>query len=876
MGLVLLVAVFPTTAHALTVVYLALQGDGTASVSLDGKVAYLADGGRAGERGIKSALVQGVPVAKYLEDNGVKTVIVSCSHPHADHMDGLKDLIAQGALSKFELHFVDAFTPGEYSKTLAALHEKVTGKSANYVNAIGVNAFKNLPKGESLTASNYVYDAATVGGTDHDSAMIMQYDFGAGKDRQRVVDFDDASTRLVEHWAAHNEVVHTLVVPHHGSSNNKLTAILDKKEKFGLKRVIFTANRFNRYGHPEPKVLLEFIQKLGPESVFITDSEIGRNVAIGSDGTVMVTDPQEARDRLSEYLASREKVYEARLMNLVDLAAQDSPGVLSMKFNAATAQQDLAEHLKGSKALSEKQRSAAIKTTEALQALREARAIVDRVPAHPNPLAHMLTAGLHSRALQDAENRKKKPAVVAPAAPMEGGGFPEPPPERPTPRDGSPLGGGGPSGRGDGSAEFSRETMGSIHDMEQRHPSVGEGSSPAARRSAMFRTTLASPRIRFGGVVIGNSATGPVPETLEFLVLRDADLFEATPTVPAQRGDEVIVLRIGFQNGEYADYAEFSEQELWAALNFVQPGEMVRNRLSEHGLPELPQGTQVGLVGLTGKSLWAEYFPNSASWEFAVNPAIVHSRIALDAMRLDMALSVARQLDREGISLPAMQNVDLKSLNHSTYQWHDRPAFIHVANRRIMVRPFREAGSCLMSVRLIRDHDDNPPRYPSWFDAEASHESVRREAARLANGPWGSERFIAQLWDEIDRIERQALEFNMPHASLESMCKNFDALVRIDRFARLVAVLHWYKDTTGKELPMPAFLANYTDRHFLEPTVLRRTVFPHPLPTVAWRAFASFAVVYALAVWLLTSMAGIVMLLDAGLQRWRRGNADPN
>jgi hypothetical protein len=94
--------------YALEVNYLAISGDGTASVVVDDSsaVAFITDGGRRGDQGIQGATINGQPVLEYLSGK-VKQLVIACSHPHSDHLDGLKDLIKDQRILDFDVVFID-------------------------------------------------------------------------------------------------------------------------------------------------------------------------------------------------------------------------------------------------------------------------------------------------------------------------------------------------------------------------------------------------------------------------------------------------------------------------------------------------------------------------------------------------------------------------------------------------------------------------------------------------------------------------------------------------------------------------------------------------------------------------------------------------
>jgi beta-lactamase superfamily II metal-dependent hydrolase len=80
-------------ASAQTARYLALRGEGTASVLVDEAVhtAYITDGGHTGKAGIQGANIGRQSVLEYLLGKGVTRLVITCSHPHADHLGADSD-----------------------------------------------------------------------------------------------------------------------------------------------------------------------------------------------------------------------------------------------------------------------------------------------------------------------------------------------------------------------------------------------------------------------------------------------------------------------------------------------------------------------------------------------------------------------------------------------------------------------------------------------------------------------------------------------------------------------------------------------------------------------------------------------------------------
>ena len=184
-GFVLALAV-GQTARSQEARYLSLKGPGTASVFwAEGfKTAYITDSGRyvgAADPELKLSAEDATynqGVLAFLRKKGVDNLVITCSHPHADHMDGLKQMIEKDPkIFEFEtIYFVDSDHPKDDKKGVTGLEEvfktardklkppkspKVVERiSATKKDAFGIIAENlKIQKDEApLLVSNFEYD----------------------------------------------------------------------------------------------------------------------------------------------------------------------------------------------------------------------------------------------------------------------------------------------------------------------------------------------------------------------------------------------------------------------------------------------------------------------------------------------------------------------------------------------------------------------------------------------------------------------------------------------------------------------------------------------------------------------------------------------
>jgi glyoxylase-like metal-dependent hydrolase (beta-lactamase superfamily II) len=285
--------------------FLELRGPGTAIVAFDepNKTAYITDGGKSGDRGIEGATIDGHDLLDALLRRNVERLVITCSHPHSDHLDGLLELVRDPRMGDprlREVHFVDSDIPAE-SRLFDAYQKswppgQIAGRVAAYHSARGVDALNALAGPESrVVARNFQYDPPEGDAHPHGQCVISMTELRRGTNQDRVVDFDDANDVLVQRWAdwakadAAARRPGVIVVPHHGSAHSDLGPLLDKSIR--PRSAVVTVNPDNQYRHPGPKTLLALLQALGPENVHFT----GRSANIKVDERGIAPRPDTTR-----------------------------------------------------------------------------------------------------------------------------------------------------------------------------------------------------------------------------------------------------------------------------------------------------------------------------------------------------------------------------------------------------------------------------------------------------------------------------------------------------------------------------------------------------------------------------------------------------
>lgn len=775
---------------------LALQGDGSATVVLDdgSSTAFIHDGGRAETKGVAGATIEGRPVLTFLLEKGITNLVISCSHPHEDHMGGLKTLIQSPEIKQFgQLYFVDAIGPGAKTKSgkqilpLRKIYEARWGNapppaihSASARNADGF-AGLNVPV-KDVRARTFKYDPADVGTEIHDSSVILEYEVKDGSGATRtIVDFDDASTALVDHWTNSQSPrkIDAILMSHHGSRHNDMTSVLNHAQKrFGLTDVIFTANKANRFRHPTPEALEMAIKAVGPDHVHITGSSQGDAVEIGATGELVRSTPGRARSRLEAFVATRvaENEYAIR--------------------HSQSAAQALKLHDD-------------LKAMERIQVSLQSASGRDRRHANGVTDYLILMAGVTADQSFDDSG--------GPGA-GGGGGRPGGPSGPDSTRGSGSPGGGGPGPNEPSGNRGPGRPSGNHPGGNVGRPSARYGSGGSTTRYANYRS-VSRPGLgllRFGGIVIGEKPKGPP--------------IRAVALVPGEKS-ETASIEIETTGDERAVFGPVSATELWVAYNYVKPSEGLKARYP--GIEIEPDAG--GLVGKVDEA--------GTKWKFALHPAIADTALAGDAMRVDMAVFAATSDPEDELPDVVEKLPWTKIDDYLTYQWFDAPAEIVLGGGQVSIRAVADRRPCIMRLRLIQEPNeaqllgsikvgDRDPELvrlvnqrkeglARLFGERPSDEHLKiirelerdalkekRAVARELRGMSGHKdvsRDDRVVLEEIalERIAQKA-EFPSKVVSADvtgALCEGLPFLQRIDRVAKLVALFHLYLDTSGKDLP---------------------------------------------------------------------------
>jgi hypothetical protein len=659
----------PLAAQNAFVLHLGREGNATVMVAAQDRVAFITDGGRR-TGGITDAAVDGQHILDLLRDNNIETLVITCSHPHADHLEGLVALVTHRdfpTLPLQRLFFVDAgleMTPNDarslyqryrahwnepqQQKDLAARKLKPPPVPAR-IDATNKDAFADIRRlCRTVSVENLEYQPQAQAG-DHGRAVLVTYTLGTGANARRLTDFDDADDHLVQEWfrwAKQDPKARrpfAMIMPHHGT-RPQLTdprPLMDPDVR--PEYVIFSVNQGNRYLHPDPETVALCLERLGAEHVLFTTDP--RNIEITPAGL-------------------------QRNNNVVPLV---------QFMEALRFQRD--EILATTDALRDKAMAEQLTVREKISLKRNQRwlgwwAHVERrwvrgLDEGPGP------GGQSPWPVGDSPPRPDLPPGGLAVVPDWRPPTPPPPPELP---------------RNTGSfRRMIAANHAALRRFEILHPAIGGPAGSPIQRMRLFR-----PRV--GGVAFGNTFDpgGLTVLKAELVMERDADGADH----PALR------IKVRDKTGKVAEalYRDFTPTDLWVAGRFVSPPDSMKQWY------QLRDG-ETALAGINENM--------GDHWKFNLHPAIANTPLARETMRLDMVLAHPKR--------PAVLG---KVPPFKTYQWYDAPAKIGMKDGRIRVEAASGPPDFLLRNRLwvakTPEWAKGMPNLGKAFDEELNKRLTKR------------------------------------------------------------------------------------------------------------------------------------------------------
>jgi hypothetical protein len=807
-----LLLLWSTSAVAQQSYYLFLQGKGTAclTISRNTRTAYITDGGDRGRAGIQEATIDGKKVLEMLrEHNEFDYLVIACSHPDSDHMAGLVNMVKTDPLMlEFKkVFFVDSGFDKEGSgpgESLADIYDRRPGRPEGQVErmpAKGVDAYQSvgalIPKpkpGEPPNADvhNFVYEikdhTAAEQRDPHGHSILHHYTLREGAQKSTVADLDDANDALVAKWVAWvkqdpaGRRPDYLVLPHHGSSYTDITPLMapDVRPKVGC---IISVNPNNQYRHPGARNLLVAFAVVGRQNVHITGD--GENIVITPKGLPSITDP-ETFQRYHDKFVYRQIALNDREIAMLEerlaagTSAEEAAMIKDRVADLQAARSDLLE-VKNALRTSDWTPNAALLARLDKPAPQEPPSPEDDPGRAPRPRKPMGPGPSEGRPVLVADrDETRDPLTDRPNRRADT-------PETGTPQDNGPTPPVSPStgpvasreGSGKSTAEKGSQGTGAEKSSGRESSSIRrrEDSGQLTGRIDEFRTRSSTESVAHADTKRSNprtttTANGDNVGNFRALQQRLSDelaMVRPAETTVSPRASELarsqIIRPSGAAGGRFLKAvrlkpvfggiilgntasddspspldAKFQVKRQFATLEVTVDGPEGRKEVhfEEMTMTELwcayrfvrPDATMQSRFGSKPGECGLVGI-NTAfeiGWTFGIHPAIADTVLARDGMRLDMVLSLG-----DKALLDAQPGWD-------NYQWFDDRAVIRPVHGNLHIEAATEPKHVLMRLRL-----------------------------------WGREADLGLV----------------AGTEIEKLYSKFDALTRIDRFARAVAVLNW-------------------------------------------------------------------------------------
>jgi len=191
-------------------------------------------------------------LAPFLWNRGIRRLdLVILSHPHPDHMNGLKYILSTFAVSRVWTHGQDSGLPG-YEEFLRIMEERKIGRTIvsgdDAPTSLGDAGLSVLhPKSSYWSREKKAYAAENdralvIRIAFHNRVMLFAGDIGRGAEQELVRSKTDLKCDILK-------------VPHHGSKSSSSDAFVSAaKPEFG----VITVGQGNPYHHPADEVVARY------------------------------------------------------------------------------------------------------------------------------------------------------------------------------------------------------------------------------------------------------------------------------------------------------------------------------------------------------------------------------------------------------------------------------------------------------------------------------------------------------------------------------------------------------------------------------------------------------------------------------------------
>jgi len=256
LGLILALLSSPLATQQLEIHFLNV-GQGDAAIVQEGDHTAIIDAGPSG-------------ISAFLTTLHIDTIdLVIASHPHADHIGGMPELL-QSHVVRFYLDNGIPHTTGIYRRTLDA----VRASGAQYLNATSRTI--------TLGAAQLHVIAPPPNTTINNGSVAILIEYG----QFRALFTGDSEQDELRYWLASGAIPHVnvLKVAHHGSPNGTSANWIAATRPLAA---VVSVGAGNSYGHPSPFVIAAW-ENAGAR-VYRTDRDGTVFVVANEDGSFVIT-----------------------------------------------------------------------------------------------------------------------------------------------------------------------------------------------------------------------------------------------------------------------------------------------------------------------------------------------------------------------------------------------------------------------------------------------------------------------------------------------------------------------------------------------------------------------------------------------------------
>lgn len=278
------------------------------------------------------------------------------------------------------------------------------------------------------------------------------------------------------------------------------------------------------------------------------------------------------------------------------------------------------------------------------------------------------------------------------------------------------------------------------------------------KRSDNFQEII-NGKIVFGGIIFGNktSINSPICKDLSFI--KEGDQWKISVSVETKSGVQTAV------------YENFNPEDLWAAYHIVRPTAQMKK---EYGL----WNQECSLMHMEG----------GAAGRVAAHPALLTTPIGLRLITLEaISGDLAFRKEKKETGVDKLSDLGL--------QWFDAPSKILIEDGKLKVVADDNPDLPLLRFRLLQRTPSRRFANPSYLKSYYKHLWENDFLKLSALGLFGN--FTDVVVHDTEFLENKISDRKF-FAEVE---EGTQAILFVDNFTRLLALLNWAADHLGRNFP---------------------------------------------------------------------------